>query len=137
MRGLMLLAVFAIGACATVPIIEPQEWNATLSGTENFADARATVRAVSGPVQTGVAINLAGGQPGGTHPWHIHEGTCATGGPILGAANAYPVLRPGSAGTATATAVVGALLIPGQDYHVNVHQAPGALGTIVACGNLR
>jgi hypothetical protein len=137
MRVLVLLAVIGLGACATVPIMEPQEWNANVTGTEAYQDARATARAVSGPIQTAVAINLAGGQAGGTHPWHIHEGTCASGGPIVGDADAYPMLRPGSAGTATATALVARVLVPGQNYHVNVHLSPTALGTIVACGNLR
>ncbi|MBR9990486.1 MAG: hypothetical protein KFH98_12065 [Gemmatimonadetes bacterium] len=130
--GLTLLA----GACATVPMYEPRDWSATVE-SRSGSDVRATVRAATASGQTAVGINLAGGQSGGTHPWHIHTGTCGSGGGIVGDAAAYPPLRPGSGGTASATALVGVQLIPGQSYHVNVHRSPQALGEILGCGDLR
>jgi hypothetical protein len=134
--AIVLAAVAAATACATVPIYEPREWNATLQ-PRGDSEVRATARAATGPGQTAVAINLIGGATGGTHPWHIHRGTCETGGPIVGDANAYPPLRPNTAGAATATAHIGVQLVPGENYHINVHRSPQALNQIVACGNLR
>jgi hypothetical protein len=134
--ALFLGAVGLAGACATVPILEPRDWNATVE-PRGGSDVRANVRAASAPGQTGVAINLAGGEGGGSHPWHIHRGTCATGGAIVGDAGAYPVLRPTSAGAATATAHIRVQLVPGEGYHVNVHRSPQALGQIIGCGDLR
>jgi hypothetical protein len=134
--AIVLAAVAAATACATVPIFEPREWNATVEPRDD-SGVRATARAATAPGQTAIAINLAGGTAGGTHPWHIHRGTCATGGPIVGDPGAYPALRPTSAGGATATAHVGVQLVPGEDYHVNVHESPQALNRILACGNLR
>jgi hypothetical protein len=55
----------------------------------------------------------------------------------VGDANAYPPLRPNTAGAATATAHIGVQLVPGENYHINVHRSPQALNQIVACGNLR
>jgi superoxide dismutase, Cu-Zn family len=137
MKAAIIMLAVGIGACATVPIFEPREWNATLQGTAGHEEARATARAVTGPGNTAVAINLAGGMAGATHPWHIHSGTCATGGPIVGDPAAYPPLRPGSGGAAAATAALRVDLVPGQNYHVNVHHSPEQLATIVACGNLQ
>jgi hypothetical protein len=133
---LILASVAAAAACATVPIYEPREWNATVDPRDD-SGVRATVRAATAPGQTAVAINMAGATAGGTHPWHIHRGTCATGGGIVGDANAYPALRPGAGGGATATAHIAVQLVPGEDYHVNVHRSPDALNEILACGNLR
>jgi hypothetical protein len=73
----------------------------------------------------------------GTHPWHIHTGTCATGGGILGDGAACPPLRPGSNGAASALAHIAVQLVPGDNYHVNVHRSPQALGEIIGCGDLR
>jgi hypothetical protein len=134
--ALVVAAVAVAAGCATVPVFEPREWNAEVQPRDD-SGVRATVRAASGPGQTAVAINLAGGEVGGTHPWHIHRGTCATGGAIVGNPAAYPPLRPTSAGAATATAHIRVQLVPGEDYHVNVHRSPEQLGQILACGNLR
>lgn len=129
-------ALVGAAACATVPIYEPAEWNATLE-PRGGTDVRATARAVTTPGQTAVAINMAGGTAGATNPWHIHRGTCGSGGAIVGDPGAYPPLRPTSAGGATATAHVRVQLVPGEDYHVNIHRSPELLDQIIACGNLR
>jgi superoxide dismutase, Cu-Zn family len=124
------------GACATVPIFEPREWSATVE-PRGGSSVRANVRAGTAPGQTAVAINLAGGETGGAHPWHVHRGTCATGGDIVGDPAAYPILRPTSAGAATATAHIAVQLVPGESYHVNVHRSAQALGEVIGCGDLR
>jgi hypothetical protein len=132
----LLVAGAALAACATVPLFEPREWNATVQ-PRGEEQARASVRAVTTVNSTVAAINLAGGQPGATHPWHIHSGSCASGGPIVGDAGRYPPLRPGSGGTAAATATINVVLVPGQAYHVNVHRSPEQLAEIIACGDLQ
>ncbi len=132
----ILAAIAMVTACATVPVYEPREWNADVQPVGD-TEVRAAVRAVTAPGQTAVAINLAGGEAGATHPWHIHRGTCETGGPIVGDPAQYPPLRPTAAGGATATAHIRAQLVPGEDYHVNVHRSPELLQEVVACGDLR
>ena len=111
-------------------------WNATLQGQANFMAARATARATVAEGQTTATATLTGGMAGHVHPWHIHEGDCGSGGPIVGPATAYPPLRPGVDGSATATARIGVALNETRDYHVNIHASPQELGTIMACGNL-
>jgi hypothetical protein len=131
----LLMAVGAAAACATL-IIDPSEWTATVEPRAG-TDVRANVSASSVTGLSSAAISMIGGDPGGTHPWHIHEGTCATGGGIVGNPAAYELLRPDSRGAASATARVRVQLVPGRDYHVNVHRSPQALDQIIGCGNLR
>jgi hypothetical protein len=135
-KVLVVVLTCLAGACTTVPQYDTHEWSATL-GERLDSNVRANATAASSPGETTVSINLAGGQPGGTHPWHVHIGTCASGGGIAGAPSAYPALRPDPAGAATAVARLTVQLIPGDDYHVNVHRSPEALGDIIACGDLR
>jgi hypothetical protein len=129
-------AVLLAAACATIPVHEPREWSATVA-PRGDGEVRANVRVATAPGQTAVSINLAGGEPGGAHPWHIHNGTCASGGSIVGDPAAYPVLRPNSAGAASAIAHVGVQLVPGSSYHVNVHRSAQQLNQIIGCGDLR
>lgn len=135
-RNLALLtAVGASAACATV-LLDPADWTATVQPRAG-SDVRANVSASSAAGRTSTAINMIGGDRGGSHPWHIHDGTCETGGGIVGDPGAYPPLRPNQAGAATANAQVRVQLVPGGDYHVNIHRSPQALDEIIGCGNLR
>lgn len=130
-------ALVVLGAaCATAPIFEPREWSATVQ-ERGDSDVRANVRAASAPGQTAVSINLAGGQANGTHPWHVHRGTCGNDQGIVGDPAAYAPLRPNSAGAASATALLNVQLVPDGNYMVNVHRSPQALNEIIGCGELR
>ncbi len=82
-------------------------------------------------------VTIAGAPANGTHPWHIHAGTCASGGDIVGPAADYPPLTADANGAATSTATINVAPPTSGDYHVNVHLSPSDLGTIVACGDLR
>lgn len=130
------LVVSLGAACATAPIFEPRDWSATVQ-ERGDSGVRANVRAASAPGQTAVSINLAGGQSNGTHPWHVHRGTCGNDQGIVGDPGAYPPLRPNSAGAASATALITVQLVPDGNYMVNVHRSPQALNEIIACGQLR
>lgn len=111
------------------------DWDATLSSRNN-STVRGTTRAQSVALGTGANISINGAQSGAFHPWHIHTGTCATGGPILGNPSSYPVLQVGADGTASANATIGTALNEQAQYHVNVHRSPTEMGTVVACGDL-
>jgi hypothetical protein len=123
-------------ACATGPVFEPSDWSATIepSGDSNV---RANVRAAAAPGVTAISINLAGGDTNGTHPWHIHRGTCGDDQGIVGDPAAYTPLSPNSAGAASATANITVQLVPGENYMVSVHRSPDALGDIIGCAELR
>ena len=146
MRKLLVVGVLALAGCATSGEgdmdtgMMADTWTAELSernGTGVMGSARASSVWIAGhDGTTGVSVTVGRAPSGGTHPWHIHRGTCGSGGPIVGDAGAYPALRPGADGNASATANLMVGLDPAQDYYVNVHASPSDLGTIVACGEL-
>lgn len=116
--------------------VEEREYTANIQGQEGYEDVSGSLTAHVMENETHFDASISGAEAGATHPWHVHEGTCDTGGPIVGSANAYPAFEVGDDGAASADATIGYVLQEGGDYHVNVHGAPGDLGTIVACGNL-
>ena len=118
------------------PLKKGEDWNARLTGKDAFPGVFATARAAVLENETTVTISLTGGTAGASHPWHVHTGTCASGGPIVGEPSAYPPLAVGSEGRAEASSRIGVRLNEASSYHVNVHRSPSDMGTIVACGNL-
>ncbi len=140
MRMRLLPVVFlALAGCAggapPMQQVPARSLTATLqSGSDSGITGGANVNTVTG--STAAAVTIGGANAGEAHPWHIHEGTCGSGGPIVGAPTAYPVLNVGSDGTASATARVSVGLDPTKSYYVNIHDSPTNLGKIVACGEL-
>ncbi len=113
-------------------------WTTTLEPkgeTQVRGTASVIAGASAGTMTAEVAIT--GGVKNGTHPWHVHAGTCATGGDIVGPAADYPPLKADGNGTATATTTVNIAAPTAGDYHVNIHLSPAAMGTIVSCGDLK
>ena len=110
-------------------------WNATLQPVNN-SGVRGSVAARSAVATSGASITISGATQGGQHPWHVHRGRCGDNGPIVGDANAYPVLQVGSNGNASASANLRVGLSEDATYYVNVHRSPANLGTIIACGAL-
>ena len=85
---------------------------------------------------TRVDIDVRGAASNSMLPWHLHEGTCGSGGAIVGDPAAYSPLAIEQDGTASSEADIQVTLTPGTDYHVNVHKSPSELETIVACGEV-
>lgn len=86
--------------------------------------------------ETAVSVSLTGAPAAALLPWHVHQGRCGSGGPIVGPAAAYPLLRTGTDGRATASVAIPEELLADAEYYVDVHAGPAELGTIVACGQL-
>jgi hypothetical protein len=116
---------------------EGAEWRGTLQSQAGYEDVSATATAHVLDGRTHVIAEISGAEPGATHPWHVHQGACESGGGIVGAAGAYPALQVGDDGRASAEGTIDVTLDAGASYHVNVHASPDDLGTIVACGNLQ
>ena len=86
---------------------------------------------------TAVEVTYARDASGAVRPWHVHVGSCAKGGPVLGAASAYPVLRVNSKGAAEGKATLRLVLPDSGSFYVNIHESAAAMSKIVACGDLR
>jgi len=114
---------------------EPEAWKGTITAV-GTSGINGTVTGTTAHDSTHVTVNITGGTPGTTLPWHVHDGKCSdTGAPIVGDVSAYPPLVVGSDGTATATAHLSVKLNEARNYTINVHASPTNLGTIVACGD--
>lgn len=131
----LLAAALAAGCDLTTESDEPR-WVATLEATPSFTGVRGTAEVSTSMTSSTATISLAGGAAGAAHPWHIHLGTCATGGPIVGEPAAYSPLQPGSDGRDTRVAVIGIVLTSEQRFFVNVHASQDDVATTVACGDL-
>ena len=119
------------------PLKRGEDWSGNVAGRSTFTGITGTVRARVEGGNTTATIRLTGLTPGGHHPWHLHEGTCETGGPIVGNPEAYTPLHVGNDGSAEATARLTSLrLNEAQKYHANVHLSAGNMGTVIACGNV-
>ena len=113
-------------------------WTATLqsmAGTNVTGTASAMAGTSAGT--TMAEVTISGAPANGEHPWHIHSGTCASGGDIVGPPTDYMPIRADASGNGTSTATVNVAAPTSGDYHVNVHMSPSDLKTIVACGDLK
>jgi hypothetical protein len=75
-------------------------------------------------------------EPGAERPWHVHHGTCDTGGSIVGAAEAYPPVVVEADGEGVALATVPGTLDRAASYHINIHASADQLETVIGCVRL-
>ena len=145
MRKIVLLVCLLAAACASNSRTNEDkdsisgttgDWAATLTPRGGSA-VRGDVKLQSAVVGSVVNISISGATAGALHPWHVHTGTCANSGGVVGAAGNYPVLTVGTDGRASANATVNAPLSEGSAYSVNVHRSASDMGTIIACGDLK
>jgi hypothetical protein len=87
--------------------------------------------------QTAATVTLTGAPANGTHPWHVHSGTCAEKGPIVGPPAAYTPLTGDATGAAKLEVTLPFATPTSGTYSVNVHMSPTQMGMIVGCADLR
>lgn len=115
----------------------PFEWGATLTGVGPYpVEGGSTVVLLDDGQAFTSTIAIRNDEPGAVRPWHVHFGTCGSGGGIVGPPEAYPALRVGGDGAAATQTNVFFELDPLAQYHVNVHLSETQLDILVACGNL-
>ena len=88
------------------------------------------------PRTTAVEVTYARDVAGAVRPWHVHVGSCAKGGPVLGSSSAYPALRVDGKGAAEGKATLRLALPDSGSYYVNIHESAAAMSKVVACGDL-
>jgi hypothetical protein len=119
------------------PLKSGEDWKANIAGRAMWPSITGTAQAKVEGDNTLVTVVLQGLPPGGPYPWHVHEGTCETGGPIVGDPAVYLPLTVGADGRAEAnTRLLNLKLNEARQYHINVHRSPTDLATIIACGKL-
>jgi superoxide dismutase, Cu-Zn family len=111
---------------------------ATIAGNPGWENLNGESRVAwtPGNSQFLASIELDGDAPAALRPWHVHFGTCGTGGGIVGPPADYPPLMIASDGSASASARIDVALDVNAPYHVNVHLSPAEMATLIACGDL-
>jgi hypothetical protein len=114
-----------------------REWVANLVALEPGYTLSGTsiVTAFPGEPAFTASIQLEGDVPGSLRPWHVHVGTCGSGGSIVGPDAAYPRLSINNDGFAVVETNVLVALDNGA-YHVNVHFSDAQFDRLIACGDL-
>jgi hypothetical protein len=104
-------------------ILEPVSGQTTRGGA--MVEAR-------GDESTRFTITIRNAPENTTLTWHMHTGTCAAPGGVVGAG--YPELRVGPGGTAQAAVTLAISPPVSGDHIIQVH---GAGGAPISCGDLR
>lgn len=119
------------------PLKKGEDWAGDLKGMGRWSNVTGVARARVIGGESTINVTIRGATPGAVHPWHLHDGSCASGGGIVGPAYAYTPLTIGADGTANGSAKVTGTLSEAKPYHVNVHASASELSTIVACGDIK
>jgi hypothetical protein len=96
--------------------------------------ARALMVPGHGTQESYAILSISRGHPGHRLSWHVHIGSCATPGAILGTNELYPALVIKADGNGQATAALPLDIPRSGLYHVDLH--PSRATTILACGDL-
>ena len=114
----------------------PTGWGATLRGRDGWSGMRGSVFAR--PVESGtqVALTIEGGFAGSRYSWDVREGTCATPGPVVGDAAAYPMVLLGNRGMGSQIADLTVRLDASRQYVATLHGAGTEGEPPIACAAL-
>jgi hypothetical protein len=132
-----VIRIAAAVGLASVAIIAPMKWSAKLApqGGTNIAGT-ATVEPGKDASSTHATVNLTGGDPGATYPWHVHSGKCGENGPVVGQASAYTPITVSKSGSGKVDLTLPFTIPSSGSYYVNIHKSASDMGTIVSCGDL-
>lgn len=128
-------AVLALSALTAA--LRRAEWGGAIAGRDGRkVTGIATVKPTADGSGADVLVTLDGDTPRATRPWHIHSGTCAKAGGVVGGARAYTPMAIDAKGHGTAKATLPQTLPDTGTYYINIHDSAAAMGIIVACGDL-
>jgi hypothetical protein len=116
------------------------EWRADITSNDPFIWSlfgTGNVIMNNGEAAFTASVDIRNDEVGVERPWHVHLGTCGSGGPIVGDDTAYPRLFTGPDGaSAVAVTIRGLGLDPNASYHINIHESDFYFTTLIACGDL-
>jgi hypothetical protein len=116
------------------------QWRADITSNDPYIWSlfgTATVLMNEGEDAFTASVEIRNDVAGSARPWHVHFGTCASGGGIVGDDTAYPRLFTGSDGAAAlAVTMRGVGLDPNAAYHVNIHESDAQFSVLIACGDM-
>lgn len=149
-------AISALAACAqrqveveTGDVVMDSRWIATLAPVAVTRDSaaitgattvslggRASMMPGSTSTETRAMLSLFGAEPGSTHAWHIHLGSCGNDRGIIGAPELYAPVVVGTDGRGDVNVTLPFTTPNAGEFYVDVHASPSSASRIVACAPL-
>jgi hypothetical protein len=113
-------------------------WTADVFGIAPFqyVGGTAEVSFALGTFEFGATAEVFGDTPGAVRPWHVHFGTCASGGDIVGLNSDYLPFVIDGAGADVVSVIVPEPLDVNAFYHVDFFLALDRQDVVIACGDL-
>lgn len=113
-------------------------WMGAVTGKDGAATTGSAMMAGSTDGKsTEVTLELMGETASVTRPWHIHTGSCAKGGGVLGGGKSYTPITVDDKGHGTSKATLAMAMPDTGSYYVNIHESGTNMSKIVACGDLK
>jgi superoxide dismutase, Cu-Zn family len=107
-----------------------------LSGSKIRGSGLITPAAKPSDKKTAVNLKFEHDVAGADRPWHIHHGTCAKPGIILGGARIYPAIKVDAKGTGSANLTLPIVFPDTGDFYLSIHESATNMSKVVACGDL-
>jgi len=127
----LLAGTYVLGTTPSHPALEPK-WRALLEPAAGSKVRGGAIAEARGADSTRFTITIRDATPNATFAWHMHSGTCASPGGVVG--SGYPELHSGPGGTAEAAITLAVAPPSTGSYLVQVH---GPTGTPISCGALK
>lgn len=86
--------------------------------------------------KTAVTLKFERDVAGAERPWHVHHGTCAKAGTILGGAKIYPSIKVDAKGTGIAKLSLPIVFPDTGVFYLSIHESAANMSKVVACGDL-
>jgi hypothetical protein len=127
----LLAGTYVIGSHPDGPRVEPK-WRAILAPVGEGKVRGGAMLEAKGPESTRFTITIRDATPNTSLAWHLHSGTCASPGGVVG--SGYPELHAGPGGTAEAAITLAVPPPASGTYVIQVH---GPTGAPISCGDLK
>lgn len=127
----VLAGTYVLGTAPGHASAEPK-WRARLVPAAGSKVQGGAIAEARGSDSTRFTITIRDAAPNATFAWHMHSGTCASPGGVVG--SGYPELHSGPGGTAEAAVTLAVAAPASGSYLVQVH---GPTGAPISCGELR
>jgi hypothetical protein len=155
-QRLLLTAAAActLAACAqrqevdTGDVVLDSRWIATLAPVTTTKDSAAITGAAavslggrasmipSTSTETRAMLSLFGAEPGSTHAWHIHLGSCGNDRGIIGSPELYTAVVAGTDGRGDVTVTLPFTTPNAGEFYVDVHASQSSASRVAACAPL-
>jgi hypothetical protein len=115
------LALLAAGSTAALAVAGDKEWRADLMSKNGSTVVGSAEIDAKGTDSTRMEVKIKGGTARTEYAWHLHSGSCATDGPIVGDKMAYPKLMTDSSGAGEIDVNLAIATPVSGDHSVHVH----------------